>query len=150
MFAYAFNPVPLFDSWLGFSGSIPQIYWNTWSEEQRYKFLCKRLQMLVEYAETMGIAINANSDAISELANELATLEETFADRFEDYYKSRICEWLQDNLACIVGNAVKFVQFGLDDSGRLVAYIPSNWEFLQFSTSMDYSNDDYGRLAIRY
>lgn len=143
------NPIPLFNAWIGFSGAIPDMYWNVWSDEQRYKLLCKRLQMLVEYAEQMGICINANRADIEELAAELASMKEDFADEFEAYYKERICEWLQENLACVIGNAVKFVQFGLTDSGRFVAYITNNWDFLEFDTIMQ-AGDDFGKLKIVY
>ena len=143
------NPITLFNAWIGFSGAIPDMYWNVSSDEQRYKLLCKRLQMLVEYAEQMGICINANRADIEELAAELASMKDDFADEFESYYKERICEWLQTNLDCIIGNAVKFVQFGLTDSGRFVAYIANNWDFLEFDTVMQAGND-FGKLKIVY
>lgn len=145
---YSWYHFPWFDDWLEFSGTIPDVYWNVYSEEQRYKFLCCRLQKLVEYASKMGVQLNMQGDAINELAAELASMKENFADEFEDYYKTRICEWLQENLACIVANAVKFVQFGLTDTGRFVAFIPSNWQFLQFDTIM--AGDDFGKLKIVY
>lgn len=148
---YNFSPIPIFEAWLGFSGSIPDIYWNTYSEEQRYKFLCKRIQMLVEFANELGININKNSKAIEELAEELASMKEDFANEFEDYYKARICEWLNTQLTCLIGQAVKFVQFGLTNDGRLAIHIPTNWKFLEFYTPMDYDDQTtYGKLCIKY
>lgn len=149
MLTRTFNPIPLFESWIGFTGNIPDIYWNVYSDEQRYLFLCKRLQRLVEYAEQMGIAINANAHEISLLAEELAMFKAEFADEFEEYYKERICQWLQTNLACMIGNAVKFVQFGLSENGYFQAYITNNWDFLEFDTIMQ-AGDDFGKLKIVY
>ena len=141
--------LPFFDAWLGFSGSIPDAYWNTWSEEQRFKWLSEQLCKLVEYSNCQTNQINANREDIEALAAELATIKEDFADDFEEYFKARICEWLQRNLACVIGNAVKFVQFGLTDSGRFVAYITDNWDFLQFDTIMQ-PGEDFGKLKIVY
>ena len=147
---YDFYRYPWFDKWLGFSGAIPEIYWNVYSNEQRYKFLCKRIQGLVEYASKMGTELNVQGDAIEELAQELADMSETFAEDFADYYKATICEWVNDHLDCIVGNAVRFVQFGLTDDGRLIATIPNNWDFLQFKTNMDADSEEFGKLQIVY
>ena len=142
--------IPLFNAWLGWSGAIPELFSNVDSYEQAFLRYCRWLCKLTEYCEMMGVQINTNAADIAELAKELADMKEDFADEFEDYFKARICEWLQENLACIVGNAVKFVQFGLTESGRLVAYIPSNWEFLQFYTILDGNSADFGKLAIEY
>ena len=147
---YDFYKWPWFDAWLDFSGDIPDIYWNVYSEEQRYKFLCKRLQGLVEYASKMGVQLNLQGDAINELAEELAHLSEHFAEEFEDYYKNTICEWVNEHLDCVINNAVRFVQFGLTDDGRLIATIPNNWDFLQFKTDMNADNPDFGKLQIIY
>lgn len=147
---YNFSPIPIFEAWLGFSGSIPDIFWNVYSEEQRYKFLCKRICMLVEYANKLGYQINKNGEAIEELAQELSDYSEKFADEFECYYKARICEWLNTQLTCLIGQAVKFVQFGLTNDGRLAIHIPTNWQFLEFYTPNEYSSPDYGKLCIKY
>lgn len=140
---------PMFEAWLGFTGSIPDAYWNVWSEEQRYLWLCNQLCKLVEYSNRQTEIINANTADIEELAADLASLKESFADDFEAYFKERICEWLVKNLDCIIGNAVKFVQFGLTESGRLQIFVTKNWDFLQFDTVMQ-AGSDFGKLKIVY
>ena len=140
---------PWFEDWLDGTGSIPDIYWNVYSEEQRYKFLCCRLQKLVEYAQKIGMQLNLQGDAINELADELSRFYDEFADEFEEYYKTRICEWLNAHLACVISNAIMFVQFGLTDDGRIAMHVPNNWDFLRFSMS-PIVGDDYGKLAIDY
>ena len=150
MVGTAITLFPLFESWLGFTGSIPDAYWNVWSDEQRYMWLCKQLCKLVEYSNAQTRVINANTTDIEELAADLAGLKETFADDFEAYFKARICEWLCRNLDCIVGNAVKFVQFGLTGDGKFTAFITSNWDFLEFDTVMNGASADFGKLKIVY
>lgn len=146
---YTHSIIPRFESWLGWSGAVPELFFNVDSYEQAFLKYCKWLSKLTEYCELMGHQINVDSEAIEALAAELAGMKEDFADDFEDYYKARICEWLQENLACVVENAVKFVQFGLTENGRFVAFIPSNWQFLKFDTVMQ-SGADFGKLKIIY
>ena len=148
---YNFSPIPIFEAWLGFSGSIPDIYWNTYSEEQRYKFLCKRIQMLVEYVNELGYAINTSMEEIEALAKEILDFKTDFYDNFDEYFKEHICEWLNEQLTCLIGQAVKFVQFGFTSDGRLAIHIPTNWKFLEFYTPMDYDDQaTYGKLCIKY
>lgn len=138
---------PLFDAWLDNTGSIPEIYWNTYSVEQRYKFLCCRLQKLVEYCEQMGIQLNLHADAIDELAAEFLKFKE---HGFDDYYKEQIYQWVKDNMQGIIERAMKMVFFGLNDDGRFVAYVPDSWSDLTFDTGAVFGRSDYGRLILRF
>ena len=148
---YNFSPIPIFEAWLGFSGSIPDIYWNTYSEEQRYKFLCKRIQMLVEYVNELGITLNTSMEEIEALAKEILDFKTDFYENFDEYFKEHVCEWLNTQLTCLIGQAVKFVQFGFTNDGRLAIHIPTNWKFLEFYTPMDYDDQTtYGKLCIKY
>lgn len=61
--------------------------------------------------------------------------------------------WMHENAVSIVGEMVKFVFFGLTDTGYFVAYIPESWRDIIFSTS---GYDDftemipYGHLMLNY
>ena len=144
------SPIPLFNAWLGFSGDVPQIFWNIQSNEQRYKFLCKKLCELTEYASMLGIEINADRAEIERMAQEITDFKADFAEEFEDYFKEKVCEWINVNLTCILSNAVRFVTFGISDTGRFAINIPTNWEFLRFSMDNDGDSPNYGKLAINY
>ena len=87
---------------------------------------------------------------IERMAKEIADFKAEFAEEFEDYFKEKVCEWINVNLTCIIGNAVRFVTFGISDTGRLAINIPTNWEFLQFSMTNDAESPNYGKLAINY
>lgn len=146
---YNFSPIPFFDSWLGFSGSIPDIFWNVYSEEQRYKFLCKRICMLVEYANELGIRINANAEAIEELAQQLAEIETP--EYWEEKIKPIITGWIDEHLEFIYDHTIKQIFFGLTDDGYFCAYIPESWaQEIEFDTGAIYGQFDYGRLILRY
>lgn len=143
-------PFPGFAGFLPFTPVQPNLYWNTESPERALAEFCRNLEKLIQYAESIGVNVNELRDYYENLQERMDTLEETFADEFEDYYKSTICEWVNNRLDCIVGNAVRFVQFGLTDDGRLVATIPNNWDFLQFKTNMDADSEEFGKLQIVY
>lgn len=149
---YNFYNFVLFDNWLDFSGAVPSIYWNIYSEEQRYKFLCKRLQKLVEYCNRLGIELNLQGEAI----NELAQLFEEYKEHgFEDYYADQVKKWIDEHLAFIFEHVVKQVYFGLTEvdspySGHFVANVPDSWSDIEFDTGMVFGQFDYGRLILRF
>ena len=144
---YNFYNFVLFDNWLDFSGAVPSIYWNVYSEEQRYKFLCKRLQKLVEYVNKMGVELNLQADAI----NKLARIFEDFKEHgFEDYYADQVKQWIDEHMEFIFDHVVKQVYFGLTLDGHFVAYIPDSWDDIIFDTGFDYDKDTYGRLILRW
>ena len=144
---YNWYHFPWFEQWLGFSGAIPSIYWDVYSEEQRYKFLCCRLQKLVEYCEKMGIEINLHADAIDEL---FQAFEDFKAHGFDDYYKEQIVGWIDDHLGFVFEQVIAHVFFGLTDDGYFCAYVPDSWDDIIFDTGMVFGQFDYGRLILRY
>lgn len=144
---YNFARLPFFEAWLGFSGAIPDIYWNTWSEEQRYKWLCRRLQMLVEYSNELGAHINDSQDAIEDLARQLAEMQSP--EYWEEAFKNIATEWINENMSYIYKQTIKQIYFALDDKGRLIAFIPESWRDINFYTPMNYADQDtYGHLQI--
>lgn len=144
---YNFYHFLLFENWLDFSGAIPDIYWNVYSEEQRYKFLCSRLQKLIEYANKMGVQLNLQSEAI----NELAQLFEQFKESgFLDYYEKQIEKWIKNNLPTLWDMFAAQVFFGLTNDGYFCAYVPDSWNDIMFDTGAVFGQFDYGRLILRY
>ena len=151
----AYALIPLFHNWLGYSGNIPEIYWNIVSSEQRYKFLRKHLCMLVEYSNVLADGINVNSKAIEALAKELADLKDP--DTWDERIKPLIDKWIDEHLRYIFETVAKQVFFGLTYqegdpvySGHFVAYVPDSWQEIEFDTGMVYGEYDYGRLILRY
>lgn len=151
---YNWYRFPWFDDWLEFSGSIPSIYWDTYSSEQRWKFICCRIQKLVEYCNKMGMQLNLQGDAI----NELAQLMQDFIEHgFDDYYKDQVAQWIDEHLEYVFDHVVKQVYFGLtydtddpENSGHFCAYVPDSWSDIEFDTGMQYGQFDYDRLILRF
>lgn len=58
--------------------------------------------------------------------------------------------WIDDNIEQIIGRNIKYVWFGLTIDGYFVAYMPESWQELWFDTVMNYEDEYYGHLLIKY
>lgn len=147
------SPIPPFWGFSAFTPTIPKLYWNVKSQEQRILNLFDLLNKLVCYAEQMGIQLNVSQDELEKLKAEF----EKFQDSgFEDYYEKQIYDWIQANMADLLSAGIKQVYFGLTDdtysggAGYFVAYIPDSWSEITFDTGAVYGLDTYGRLILRW
>lgn len=130
--------------WLDTTPVIPKLYWGVYSQEERMLHVCKEIARIVAYLDELGATV----DEIEERVHKLL---EDFADDFDEYYKNQIEEWLNENLENLITEHMRFVWFGLTDDGYFCAYVPSNWDSLQFDTGYDYSDQDtYGHLMLSY
>ena len=135
-----------FIGYTDFSPSIPQLYWNVESTEQRYHLLCAQLHKLVCYADMLGLKLNIDHEAIENLEKEF----EKFKDSgFIDYYEQLMLQWLDENSDIVWDKLAKMVFAGITLDGHFVIYIPRSWDDLYFDTIMR-PGDDYGRLELYY
>lgn len=140
------NPfVPGWGSFIDFAPTVPQLYWNVDSNEQRYHLLCRQLHKLVCYADMLGGKINLDHAAIDALEKQFEQFKES---GFLDYYEQQLEAWINANMPDIIANAIKMVFFGLTLDGYFVAYIPESWSDIVFDTGMVYGTDEYGRLIL--
>lgn len=138
---------PLFAGFTASSPVVPQLYWDVYSSEQRWKEICCWLKKLTEYADSINVNVGINADDIDKLEEEIQNLKD---GGLLDYYTAQIYQWVQDNMPELMGAAVKQVYFGLTDDGRFCAYIPESWSDITFDTGMVYGRSDYGRLLLRF
>lgn len=143
----AASPIPPFWGFSAFTPTIPKLYWDVKSQEQRILNLFDLLNKLVCYAEQMGIQLNVSQDELEKLKAEF----EKFQDSgFEDYYEKQLTQWIKDNAATLFQLLAKQVYFGLTDDGYFCAYIPDSWSDVTFDTGAVYGQADYGRLILRF
>ena len=141
------SPIPPFWGFSEFTPTIPKLYWDVKSQEQRILNLFDLLNKLVCYAEQMGIQLNVSQDELEKLKAEF----EKFQDSgFEDYYEKQLAQWIKDNAATLFQLLAKQVYFGLTDDGHFCAYIPDSWSDVTFDTGAVYGQADYGRLILRF
>lgn len=61
-----------------------------------------------------------------------------------------LATWIDNNIEDLIGKNIRYVWFGLTDDGHFVAYMPESWQELWFDTVMDFQNEYYGHLLIKY
>lgn len=146
-------PIPPFWGFSAFTPTIPKLYWDVKSQEQRILNLFDLLNKLVCYADNMGAQIDINADDIATLKSELQNLKD---GGLLDYYEQQIYDWIQTNMASLLQASIRQVYFGLTDdtysggAGYFVAYIPDSWSDIVFDTGANPDYDTYGRLILRW
>lgn len=144
---------PLFAGFTASTPVLPQLYWDVYSAEQRWKEICSWLKKLTEYADSINIQVGINRDDIDKLEAEFEKFKES---GFIDYYEAQILQWVNENMEKIIKAAIKQVYFGLTDAtypngaGYFVAYIPESWNEIVFDTGATFGLDTYGRLILRW
>ena len=139
--------VPPFFGFTAFTPTIPKLYWDVHSQEQRIHRICEMLDKIICYANFLGEKTDINIAEIEALKAEFKEFKE---HGFEDYYLEQIEKWVNENLETLYHLLVKQVYFGLTLDGHFVAYIPESWDDIVFDTGMVYGNDEYGRLILRW
>ena len=127
--------------------TIPKLYWDAYSQEQRWHAICRELEKCIKYSDYLSTKIDENSNYIAELVEEFNKFKE---HGFDDYYKDQIEAWIDSHLEWIFTHVAKQVYFGLNEQGYFVAYIPDGWDDIVFDTGMVYGQDTYGRLILRW
>ena len=141
--------VPPFAGFTEFTASIPKLYFNVKSQEQRIHAMCELINKLICYSDMLGDKVSDDHDAIEELIEEFNKFKDS---GFLDYYEKQLEAWINAHMADIISMYVKQVFFGLTLDGHFVAYIPegSAWEDVIFDTGAVYDLDTYGRLMLYY
>lgn len=126
---------------------LPAVYDDSLSY---YELLCKVIDKLNEVIQKS----NEQSEVIEILTRELTELKALFEkfmeSGFDDYYKEQVEQWIDTHLRYIFEQVVSVVFFGLTDDGYFCAWIPHSWQTIIFDTIMDYSDDNYGHLVLKY
>lgn len=141
------SPMVPFWGFSAFTPTIPKLYWNVKSQEQRILNLFDLLNKLVCYANNMGLAIDVNADDIAKLKEDMQSLKD---GGLLDYYEHQIYQWIQDNMAALIKKALlQFVTLGINDDGYLVLYRPDSWNDILIDWGAVYGRSDYGRIILR-
>ena len=147
------GPIPPFWGFSAFTPTIPKLYWDVKSQEQRILNLFDLLNKLVCYCDNMGLQIDVNAQDIADLKTAMQELKD---GGLLDYYEKQIYDWIQTHMADLISVSIKQVYFGLTDdtysggAGYFAAYIPDSWSEIVFDTGAVYGLDTYGRLILRW
>ncbi len=130
-----------------FTPTIPKLYWNVKSQEQRILRICDMLDRIICYSDYLGDKVDLNKADIEWLKEQFEKFKN---GEFDEFYLEQISKWVDEHMQDIIEQAVKWVYFGLNDEGYFVAYIPESWNDITFDTGAVYGRSDYGRLILRF
>lgn len=130
-----------------FTPTIPKFYWDVDSQEQGIHQLCKTVQKIIDYLDTVTETVNIAAEEVEELKALFQKFQES---GFEDYYKKQLEEWFNKNAFEIYKLLAKQVFFGLTSDGHFCAYVPDSWSEIEFDTGAVYGTYTYGHLILRY
>lgn len=67
--------------------SIPKLYWDAWSQEQRLHAICRQLEKVIKYADYLGINVD-------DIAARLKAIED---GQLDELITAKIEEWFEEN-----------------------------------------------------
>lgn len=122
-----------------------------------YEVVCKltdKINEVIDFTDLTAQGIESIQSQITALDSQTKELIQLFT-KFQNgemtsAYGDSLKNWVDNNLINIVSRIVKFVWFGLDDTGHFIAYTPTSWRFLTFDMIADPDSPDYGRIQISY
>lgn len=76
--------VKRFAFWNPATWSIPKLYWDAWSQEQRLHAICRQLEKVIAYADYVGV--NVDDIAARLTAIEQGQLDEIIVQAVEDWF----------------------------------------------------------------
>lgn len=84
--------IPRFAFWDPGTWSIPKLYWDSFSQEQRIHAICKQLGKVIAYADYLGVNVD-------DIAERLKAIEDGQLDQF---IVDAIEQWFEDNQPAII------------------------------------------------
>lgn len=81
------NIIKRYAFWNPATWSIPKLYWDAWSQEQRVHAICRQLEKVIAYADYLGV----NTD---DIASRLKAIEDGQLDAI---IQAEIEAWFEDN-----------------------------------------------------
>lgn len=140
-------PIAPYGSFTEYTPALPQFYWDVYSAEQRIKHMCYEIEKCIDYADMLGVNLNATHYDVVKLQQELENLKN---GGLLDFYEKQIAAWVDANMERIMSRAIKFAMFGINKEGRFVAYVPDSWNEIQFDFGAVYGRSDYHRIILRF
>lgn len=138
--------VPPFWHFTNYVPTVPKMYWQVRSQEQRILNLFELMNKVICYADALGENVNELYEKFNELEDKVNDPE------FYKFLIELLQKWLDEHMPDILGNAMRIVYFGLTLEGYFVGYIPEGnaWDTVMFDTGANYELDTYGRLMLFY
>jgi hypothetical protein len=131
--------------WADYTPTIPKLYWDVESQEERIKKICKELHKLCEYANYLGENINLDHETIEKIYEEF---EKYIESGFTDYYIDVLNKYIEEHFAEIMRKHMGIIWPAIDDTGHFVLYSATIMD-LSFDV-MQSKDENFGRIVIKY
>lgn len=137
-----------YGSYTAYTPALPQFYWDVYSAEQRIKHICYEIDKVINYADMLGVNLNATHEDVVKLQEQF----EQFKDgEMLDFYEKQIQAWIDANMERLIEQSlVKFVIPSITKDGYFCLYIPDSWNEIRFDFGVVYGRTDYGRIILRF
>lgn len=126
------NIIPRFAFWNPSTWAIPELYWDTFSQEQRIHAICKQLGKVIAYADYLGVNVD-------DIASRLKAIED---GQLNEYIIDAIEAWFDENEPAIV-SAIEQLESDVD---ALEDILPKS-EFTSVNTVKKYVDDEIASEA---
>lgn len=97
---------------------------------------------------------SASSEWKAQVDAKLTELENYINDLnsgdFSNGFEEGLASWISTSLPVLLSQFVKFIQFGITNTGYFCAYIPDHWDFISFDTISDGESPLFGHLILMY
>ena len=131
---YPLWPFPPFAPFLPWNPVQPNLYWNTESPERAFLELCRNLEKLIQYAESLGINVNE----LKALYNNLnAKYEKLLEGDFPETWAKQIEDWIRENMEFIFNHVANVIFPGITADGYYVIWVPEGWNDIDFAVPMN-------------
>lgn len=82
-----FPTIPRYFAWTPQDTTLPQLYWNVYSNEQRIHAICRELGKVIRYADMMGVEVSNIAKAINDIQE----------GKLDEFIVTAIAQWFEDN-----------------------------------------------------
>lgn len=138
---------PIYSGWTAFTPTIPKMYWNVYSQEERIKDLCCQYKKAEQYLDFVAKMTN---DWVGEYTDEVQAALDELERLLWNGIEEGVDKWISEHMEYIYNHTIKQIYFGLTQDGYICAWIPESWDDITFDTIMNYSNPNYGCLTLNY
>lgn len=138
-----------FASFLSSTPVVPELYWNVYSSEQRWKVICERLEGLISYVGEMKDVVNVDTSDISAMKQ---LLDDIKNGKYADLYLDAVASYIDNNLTQFVARIARyaFPQLVWDgEAWRYSVVVPTSWDFLRFRYTY-LADDGTYHLTLNY
>ena len=82
-----FPTIPRYFAWTPQDTTLPQLYWNVYSNEQRIHAICRELGKVIRYADMMGVEVSNIAKAINDIQE----------GKLDEFIVTAIAQWFEEN-----------------------------------------------------